>query len=257
MTATTYFLYRMLLATKLPVSLRRVSKQASQEGRFLNQLHLRLGRKNWRCVASVPELKTEYGLLERLDQSRAGLQKRIAGLKEQLAENEERKPVVNTPPASNHLDKTDALMREIRYRQASLLKKGRERERIGKALGKEDPFYKECGREMELMRQHLHHLQEKLTSFEQRVADAKTDDTAFIAAVARQKLTVALQSLKLNDQQLETLMEPLLVKVGLYLARQPHLMEERGRLRGRNKPLMALIHAVARSHARLSRLAQR
>lgn len=257
MTATTYHLYRLLLATKLPIKTRRFLKQASQEGRFLNQLHIRLGRKNWACLASVSDLKTEYRVLERLNQSRADLQKRIADLKEQLARADKPAPVMQQEDAPEPIRRSDALTGEIRYRKASILKRQREMERIGKALGKEDPIYQEIERELELMRQHLHHLQVKLASFDQREAETRTDNTALLAAVARQKLTVALQSLKLNDQQLNTLMEPFLLRAGLYLAQHPALMEENGKLRGRNKPLLALIRAVNRSHERLCRITVR
>ena len=186
MTATTYHLYRLLLATKLPIKTRRFLKQASQEGRFLNQLHIRLGRKNWACLASVSDLKTEYRVLERLNQSRADLQKRIADLKEQLARADKPAPVMQQEDAPEPIRRSDALTGEIRYRKASILKRQREMERIGKALGKEDPIYQEIERELELMRQHLHHLQVKLASFDQREAETRTDNTALLAAVARQ-----------------------------------------------------------------------
>lgn len=257
MTATTYLFYRLLLALKLPVSTRKALKQASQEGRFLNQLHLRLGRKNWTCLAAIPEFKTEYRVLDRLDHSRTDLQRRIADLKAQLAGADEPGPIVQPEVAPEQDRQSDALTGEIRYRKACILKKQREMEQIGKALGEEDPIYQESARELEIMRQHLHHLQDKLTSFDQREAETQIDDTALLAALARQKLTVALQSLKLNDQQLDTLMEPFWVKAGLYLAQHPTLIEEDGKLRGSDKPLLALIRAVNRSHERLCRITER
>lgn len=257
MTATTYYLYRFLLAFRLPVRKRRAQKQMSQEGRFLNQLHIRLGKKNWKCVAAVPELKTEYALLTRLEHSRAGLRKRIGDLKEQQTHLDEITPQKIEQPAPKQSRQTDALTGEIRYRKASILKKQREMERIGRALGETDPLYRESGRELELMRQHRDHLQSKLASFNQREAEAQPNDDALHAAVARQKLTVALQSLKLNDKQLDNLMEPLWQKAGLFLVRHPVYMEEGGKLRGRNKPLLALIRAVNRSHERLSRIVER
>lgn len=257
MTTTTYYLYRLLLAFRLPVRTRRVLKQASQEGRFLNQLYIRLGRKNWKCIAAIPELKTEYALLTRLEHSRTGLQKRINNLKEQLARLDETEPQKIQQPAPKQARQSDALTGEVRYRKASILKKQREMERIGKVLGKKDPLYQESERELELMRRHLRLLQSQMDSFEQREADGGTNDQTSIAASERQKVIVALQSLKLNHQQLESLMEPLWQKAGLNLARCPACLEEEGKLRGRNKPLLALIRAVSRSHERLYHIAER
>lgn len=257
MTLSKYLLLRSLMATGLPISCRNLQKQVSQEGCFLNLLYAQLGTRRWQCAEDVPELKNHYTLVRRLEDSRNSIRERIAALREQLVSYDNAQPVqTDQAPTSLQHDKPDALIKEIRYRQDSLLEKGQEMEQLRRVLGESDVIYQEYAREMEILRQHLSHLQSKLASFQQ-IEVSKESANQQIFDVSRQKLTIALQSLKLNDQQLDTLMEPHYVKIGRYLAEHPAFLRPKGAWKGKDKRLVALIRAVNRSYERLCALCKR
>lgn len=257
MTASKYLILRFLLAAGLPLSTRNLMKQSSQEGRFLNQLYFRLGARRWQCAEGVADLKTQYTLVDRLVESRNSINERIQSLRDQLTAFDTAEPAQSEASADVPPDKPDALIREIRYRQDSIHTKSKEMEQIRRVLGESDLLYLEYVREMEILRQHLHHLKKKLASFQQKETATQPVSSHDSADIFRQKLTIALQSLKLHDQQLETLMEPYYVKIGQYLVRNPHLLRTEGKWQGKDGRLLALIRAVERSHNRLCRLSRR
>lgn len=257
MTATKYLLLRFLFAIGLPLSTRSLSKQSSQEGRFLNQLYVRLGARRWACVEKVPELKIQYTLVEHLESSRSSIHERIQSLREQLTAFDTAEPARDEVSSTETVNKPDALIKEIHYRQDSILVKSKEMEQIRRVLGETDLLYLEYMHEMEILRQHLDHLQVKLASFQQKKLTAKPASSRDSADISRQKLTIALQSLKLHDKQLETLMERHYVKIGQYLSQNPKLLRIQGRFQGKDGRLLALIRAVNRSHERLCRLCRR
>ncbi len=260
MTATSHLLYKLLLLIGFSFPKQKLKPQLVQERRFLDMLHLELGRRLWREMSSVSGMEDTYSVLAELKKTLERntaeldrLEKHLTSLQDSDQE-EDLEAVI--PGTALLQEKTQSGKMTFQNIHADLFEDKRKLAELESALGKDDPL---CIKRKESIKEKEEKLKALLTSLNVSLAEPAHKDQKILSdtpasLLSLQEMAKKIQTLKNDILRIENLIHSYYSDVGFFINENISSLKHECPAIRRQKKFLSLLQAVEKSTTRIESL---
>lgn len=260
MTATSHFLYKVFLLLGFSFPKKKLKPQLVLERRFLDMLHLELGRRLWREMSSVSGMEDTYSVLAGLEKTLGKNTAELDRLEKHLATLQETAPEEDFEIgiAGTDMLQEKNLSGKITFQNihADLFEHKSKLAELENALGKDDPL---CVKRREIIREKEEKLKTILDSLNISLNEPSRRDKQILSdtpasLISLQEITKKIQMLKNDILRIENLMHSYYSNVGFFINENVSLLKRECPAIRRQKKLLSLLLAAEKSTTRIESL---